>query len=352
MERLERMFAQMFNENTQSQMRIEQLERTMSEAVQVAQQLRQENEQLQLHINRQGQDIQELSHRRNNSLKPQKPDCFNGDRTEDVEGFLSTLKRFLRLSGVPDALWVDYTASFLRKQADKWYRIQLQTRGVNSPFARQFGVFEREFVHQFKPVNSLTMARDRLAKLKQMGSVTAYTHKFLELKLEAVDMDEAESKDRYIRGLKPHVFRKVRMENPVGRTLNDVIMIAQQYDEAVYNSRLAIGGTQRASFGKDDMELDAIDEVDEFDEAPMESEFTDEESSSSLAALKYRAPRKFQHRKQSRNPVRKAAKNLMDERSRCMNEGLCFNCKKTGHRIANCPDRGSKKQKQGKGKAQ
>jgi hypothetical protein len=65
-----------------------------------------------------------------------------------------------------------------------------------------------------------------------------YTHRFLELKLEIHDMSDAEAKDKYMRGLKPHVSQKVRLENP--DTLNEMIQIAQMFDEAVYNSRHAI----------------------------------------------------------------------------------------------------------------
>lgn len=319
--------------------RIAHLEQLMVDAQRVAGQFREENDQLRTELNRTQGAVHNLSNptrSQSGSAKPRKPDVFHGNRTEDVEGFLVTLERYLRLSAVPPARWVDYVASFLRHQADKWYRVQLTTHGENSAFATDYRTFKTEFLRQFKPINSVLKARDQMTKLKQTASAIAYTHQFLGLKLEIPDMNEAEAKDRYMRGLKPHVFRKVRVENPT--TLNETIRMAQQFDEAVFHSRQVTGTYGRSA---DAMELDMldVDDPDDLGESPDEEE--DEEVTLNAITRTKRhggrnRPKKAAKAKPKNQPKYQKGNNR--ERSRCIQENLCFKCKKSGHRIRDCPE--------------
>ena len=341
-DKLENYIAGLINEFNAANIRIASLERLMREAQQVAHQFQEDNEHLRTELGRTKEEIHWLSHKDksiNVSVKPRKPEAFHGNRSEDVEGFLVTLERYLRLSGVPYEKWVDYAASFLRHQADKWFRVQLGTYGENSRFTLNYGVFKDEFLKQFKPMNTLLTARDRIIKLRQTGSATSYTHRFLELKLDIIDMSEAEAKDRYMRGLKPHVFQKVRVENP--RTLNEVIRMAQQFDEAVYNCRQAVGRFNR---NPDAMELDVMDDDEEDRKASsVESETADD----SLSAMKYRKPNKKFQKKTFKQKPTSSRMMTYNEKVRCMEGGLCFKCKQPGHRIKDCPQ-----WKSGKGSAQ
>ena len=332
-ETLESYFANLVSETANSNARITTLERLMKEASQMAQQYGMENEQLRNEMNSLKQKGQSNIVR----VKPQKPEMFHGNRNEDVEGFLMTLERYLRLTGVPVENWVDFAASFLRHQADKWFRVQLCTYGENSRFAHQYPVFKQEFIKQFKPINSVLTARDRISQLRQMGSAIAYTHRFLELKLEIPDMSEAEAKDRYMRGLKTHVYQKVRLENP--NSLSETIRVAQQFDEVVFNCRKSVGMFNRNSNA---MELDAMDDDD--DQKDSLVEFEEEEDT--LNTMKNRKPTKrFQTRIIKKKPT--SSQMVYNEKVRCMQSGLCFKCKEPGHRIRECPQ-----WKQGKDNAQ
>ena len=159
---LENYIRNILTQNADSQARIQQLERMMEQGQRVTQQLHSENEVLNAELNRTQNEFKSFAREQPVSakVKPQKPEPFTGSRTEDVEGFLVTLERYLRLSGVRGDQWVDYAASFLRHQADKWYRVQLANYGENSIFARQYRFFREEFLKQFKPVNALLTARD------------------------------------------------------------------------------------------------------------------------------------------------------------------------------------------------
>jgi hypothetical protein len=329
-ERLEEYVASLINEVKLSEVKISALERAMGDAQRVAQSFHYDNEQFKAEIQRQQSEIESLANNvrsgqnRTTRVKPQKPEPFTGDRSEDVEGFLVTLERFLRLSSVPEESWVDYSASFLRKQADKCFRVQLSTYGTASLFATDFDVFKVEFVKQFKPMNALLTARDRVTKLRQTGSAIAYTHRFLELKLEIPDVSEAEAKDKYMRGLKPHVCQKVRVENPT--TLNGMIRLAQQFDEAVYNTRQAVGKFHQTN--SDAMELDVMHDG-------KEDNSEEEETLNSMKNKPKKA--KNAHTKRNFKNRSKESKMSYNEKVRCMQGRLCFKCKEPGHRIRDCP---------------
>jgi hypothetical protein len=158
----------------------------------------------------------------------------------------------------------------------------------------------------------------------------------LELKLEITDMSEAEAKDRYMRGLKAHVFRKVRMENP--KTLNETVRMAQQFDEAVFNCRQAFGGPPR---DPNAMEIDMMSEDDQdyssVEESENEDDALDDTLDNTLHAMKNRSRSSKRSPKKVFKNKSQDSKMNYNEKVRCMQGRLCFKCKKPGHRIRDCP---------------
>ena len=80
----------------------------------------------------------------------------------------------------------------------------------------------------FTPIPEREQARARLYDLRQVGSVQAYTQAFRELLFVIDDLAASERKPLYLRGLKPHILREVRLRFP--NTLDDTIVIAEQLD--------------------------------------------------------------------------------------------------------------------------
>ena len=58
--------------------------------------------------------------------------------------------------------------------------------------------FQKQITAQFKPVNYEKATRDKLAKLRQTGSVKAYTALFTSIVLEIGQISEDEKFDRYV----------------------------------------------------------------------------------------------------------------------------------------------------------
>ena len=71
-------------------------------------------------------------------------------------------------------------------------------------------------------------ARDKLASLKQTGSVKAYNDLFLGTILEIPTISEEEQLDRYIRGLKEKVYIEVELREP--SNLKEAMHIANRYN--------------------------------------------------------------------------------------------------------------------------
>ncbi len=56
-------------------------------------------------------------------LKPQRPDCFHGDRPEQVDIWLYSLEVYRKAAGLdPDSLFVAFAVSLLKGNALTWWR--------------------------------------------------------------------------------------------------------------------------------------------------------------------------------------------------------------------------------------
>ena len=92
--------------------------------------------------------------------------------------------------------------------------------------------FKYALQDQFKPVNSVKTARDKLVKLQQRKSVQEYAAQFRSLVLEIPGISEDEKLDRFIRGLKENTRMEVECKEP--NNLNDAIKIADRYDSIAF----------------------------------------------------------------------------------------------------------------------
>jgi hypothetical protein len=99
------------------------------------------------------------------------------------------------------------------------------------PFAT-LTAFKDALVARFATIQGNLLARRRLARLKQSGSVKAYNKRFTEILMETDVVPDAEGRWRYVEGLKPHVAAQVEMKQPT--TLMQAMQLAQGYDEVAY----------------------------------------------------------------------------------------------------------------------
>jgi hypothetical protein len=218
-------------------------------------------------------------------------------------------------------------ATYLEGHAATWWRSVAEAAELEGvkPCGGSWHTFRQQLISLFKPVNSVKIARDKIAYLRQQYSVAKYNFDFLTLCIEIGDISKGEQLDKYVRGLKPEVRRYVELARPVD--LKDAMEKAQDIDNIDFSLRKVVsvqGGNPRAGGSGGGYNGDHRDNR---TFVPMDLGAVD--------GNRDNAPTRPQQVSR-------------EEFTRCRKNGLCLICKKQGHIARNC----SMKQIQGKGKAQ
>ena len=82
-------------------------------------------------------------------------------------------------------------------------------------------------IDQFKLINAVKTAHNKLANLKQAKSVQEYVNKFKSLILEILKITEDEKINRFTRRLKENIRIEVELREPTN--LNEAIRISDKY---------------------------------------------------------------------------------------------------------------------------
>ena len=164
-------------------------------------------------------------------LKPSKPETFSGKRYESVDNFVFQLETYFDVLNVTDHFQrIQFTVTLLRQQATDWWRVFAPSRSLGT-----WQEFRDAIIAEFKPISSVSIARDKIAVLRQRTSVATYTHEFRAITLEIPNMNEEEKLDRYKRGLKHHVRKELEIREPT--SLVEAIRIAERLDAVEYSFR-------------------------------------------------------------------------------------------------------------------
>jgi hypothetical protein len=171
-----------------------------------------EQQQLALLMQSMQQLLQERASKQetNGLFKPRlpEPDTYKGDRTAGaVDSWVRTMGRYLEFSTLdPGSQWVSYAVMKLRGDAEEWW----ETRRLQSDETISWEKFRDLITREFRPVGAEDAARDRLADLRQTGSVEEYVAQFRRLRIQLPLMQDYEARDRFIRGLNPGIRSQVR----------------------------------------------------------------------------------------------------------------------------------------------
>ena len=165
------------------------------------------------------------------SLRPNKPETFSGTRHESVDNFLFQLGSYFQVLGVTNHQQrIMFAITLLREHAIDWWRNLELTLVMEELTWQDFSTSIRA---EFKPVSSRSMARDKLATLRQHTSVATYTHEFRALILEIPGMTEDERLDRYKRGLKYNIRKELELREP--STMSEAIRMAERLDAVEFS---------------------------------------------------------------------------------------------------------------------
>ena len=234
------------------------------------------------------------------SVKPPHPPKFRGAYKEPrVLEWTHMAGQYHISAGLADQVQgVFHISAFLADEAATWWRLYCQRMERSEvPHILYWWALRTLILEQFSETNRLTTLRDRFVTVHQTTTVAKYIAGFQQIVLELPEKAEADQVHQFLRGLKKQVQLHTRTHHPA--SLAQAMRIADEADRAIFD----VG-----------------------------------RPTSSYAGPRGRGPEPMQMN---------AATLSHEQRTRCIDGGLCFNCMKPGHSARFCPSKGSGK---GKGK--
>ncbi|KAL1918100.1 uncharacterized protein VTP21DRAFT_3366 [Calcarisporiella thermophila] len=169
------------------------------------------------------------------TLQPGKPDYFHGNYGEDVDSWIASIRRFLQLYKLPPQDELFYAISYLKGNALAWWNTYERRAKFNQELMPTTFDHLAQLLHaHFKPIGSEVIARERLDRLRQTGSVQEYAYAFQTI-INDIPEINSETLQCFIRGLKPNTQAEVKIRQP--KSLEEAInLTANIFDQVKYPS--------------------------------------------------------------------------------------------------------------------
>ena len=297
---------------------------------------------------------------------------FSGAVGFGVDNWLRSLTKhfvFYGTSTFPDdASRIRLAVMYLEGPAMDWWEHEPRKEQIVDWAEFVAGLHSR-----FRPMQAATVARHRIASLKQTGSASAYANIFQKELTPITDMSPADKIFFFRQGLKPALAQKVLEKNP--KTLHEAMDIAITADAnfrgsvTLSGARSYTGNSSHRGTSSNETAMDlsnlASGEAEEDDIATLTFHEGESESAASMPAAFLReyqemkaaiqrltAQQRVQqslsavvghHSKGGKKSSSSSSKGARipgistDEFRRCWDNRLCLLCKKPDHIAANCP---------------
>ena len=96
--------------------------------------------------------------------------------------------------------------------------------------------FKFQLAQEFKIIDEERIARDKLAKLRQLTSVQEYIKEFRILKMKISDLSEAEEFDKFRRGLKTEILNEMDRRR-IKANIQRLMEATQEYDNLLFKQK-------------------------------------------------------------------------------------------------------------------
>jgi hypothetical protein len=191
-------------------------------------------------------------------IRVKEPNTYDGTRDALlIDGWIRSVERYVNFQGWSAERSYLFGTTLLRDRADAWFRTIELTDEAPATWLE----LKRLITEFFRPDNSVRIARDRLAVLKQTGDLVTYINNFMDIKLAIPGMTDDEGCDKFVRGLTSKQMRS-HIRQYEANTLKEAIHAALAFDSAQYedDSFNSTSRPKQRAVVDDPMELDAIDD--------------------------------------------------------------------------------------------
>ena len=219
--------------------------------------------------------------------KSRKPVTYKGLGSESIISWTTHMDNYLLHTPPEEAMKI--AISYLDGNAHEWWIVHQQTQ--DGAGLRTWPELKNALIARFDTLNKEKIARDKLAKWKQLKDVSQFNYDFQRIILDIPDISISEQIERYTRGLKAYIWKELCTKEYT--TLTDAMKDAERVEAA--HRRLRTKAPRN------------LTEVAQNEPEPMEL---------GNIQLKKLTPA---------------------EREKCMKEGRCLRCREKGHLAKNCP---------------
>ena len=222
-------------------------------------------------------------------VKPNKPPSFRGKGS--VTSWATHMDNFLRNIDPEQALPI--AVSYLEDGAHEWW-IVFKESEIGKQITN-WNELRESVISRFDTLNKEKVARDKLAKWRQVKDVTTFNQDFQKILLDIPDMAMKEQVDRYTRGLKPYIWKELCTKDysNLADAMRDAERVESAHRRAGSSPKIRIDQRNYTSASSKPTPMD-IGNI-------------------------------------------QITKLTKEERARCFKEGLCLRCREKGRRAKNCP---------------
>ncbi len=222
--------------------------------------------------------------------KCRKPESYKGKGS--IVSWITHITNYVGSTDPRNALII--AVSYLDGPAHEWWIVFRETDEGKA--IQTWPELQPALIKRFDTLNKVKIARDKLAKWKQIKDVPSFNDDFQRIILDIPNISVEEQIDRYTRGLKAYIWKELCTKEY--STLNDAMRDAERVESA--HKRLGTKSPRQ-------------------DPTPRTRTTTTPEPTPmdiGNVQLKKLTPA---------------------ERDQCRKEGRCFRCRQKGHMASNCP---------------